>query len=78
MQSVLIMTKDDNGYHVLQFKPETEKDVNNYNLLKQFVRRQEIELNRLLTPYEIEFYLGGYWKRTSMGRKETIWIRKHC
>lgn len=58
MQSVLIMTKDDNGYHALQFKPETEKDVNNYNLLKQFVRRQEIELNRLLTPYEIEFYLG--------------------
>lgn len=57
MQSFLIMAKDDNGYHALQFQVETEKEIENFNLLKKFVKNQEIGLNRLLTPYEIEFHL---------------------
>lgn len=57
MQSFLIMAKDDNGYHALQFQAEIQHDIDNFNLLKSFVKRREIELNRLLTPYEIEFHL---------------------
>lgn len=57
MQSFLIMAKDYNGYHALQFQAETEKEIENFNLLKKFVKNQEIRLNRLLTPYEIEFHL---------------------
>ena len=57
MQSFLIMAKDDNGYHALQFQSETEKEIENFNLLKKFVKNQEIGLNRLLTTYEIEFHL---------------------
>lgn len=42
MQSVLIMTKDDNGYQALQFQAENELQFSKFNLLKQRVRNTEI------------------------------------
>lgn len=54
MQSILIMTKDDNGYQVLQFQAENELQFSQFNLLKQRVRSTEIELNRLLTADEVQ------------------------
>lgn len=54
MQSFLIMAKDDNGYHALQFQAENELQFSQFNLLKQRVRNTEIELNRLLTTDEVQ------------------------
>ena len=54
MQSVLIMTKDDNGYQAFQFQAENELQFSQFNLLKQRVRNTEIELNRLLTADEVQ------------------------
>ena len=54
MQSVLIMTKDNNGYQALQFQTENELQFSQFNLLKQRVRNTEIELNRLLTADEVQ------------------------
>lgn len=54
MQSVLIMTKDDNGYQVLRFNAENELQFSQFSLLKQRVRNTEIELNRLLTTDEVQ------------------------
>lgn len=54
MQSVLIMTKDDNSYQALQFQAENEFQFSQFNLLKQRVRNTEIELNRLLTTDEVQ------------------------
>lgn len=54
MQSVLIMTKDDNGYQALQFQAKNELQFSQFNLLKQRVRNTEIELNRLLTSDEVK------------------------
>lgn len=54
MQSFLIMAKDDNGYHALQFQAENELQSSQFNLLKQRVRNTEIELNRLLTTDEVQ------------------------
>lgn len=54
MQSFLIMAKDDNGYHALQFQAENELQFSQFNLLKQRVRNTEIELNRLLATDEVQ------------------------
>lgn len=54
MQSVLIMTKDYDNYHAIQFRAENEQKLNQLEWLKNQVRKQEIMLGRMLMPFEVQ------------------------
>ena len=57
MQSVLIMTKEYDNYHAIQFHAENEQQLNQLNQLEQLksqVRKREIMLGRMLMPFEVE------------------------
>lgn len=54
MQSVLIMTKDYDNYHAIQFHAENEQQLNRLQQLKSQVRKQEIMLGRMLMPFEVQ------------------------
>lgn len=54
MQSVLIMTKDYDNYHAIQFHAENEQQLNQLEWLKSQVRKQEIALGRMLMPFEVQ------------------------
>lgn len=54
MQSILIMTKDYDNYHAIQFYAENEQELQQLELLKSQVRKQEIMLNRMLMPFEVQ------------------------
>lgn len=54
MQSVLIMTKDYDNYHAIQFHAENEQQLNQLEWLKGQVRKQEIMLGRMLMSFEVQ------------------------
>lgn len=54
MQLILIMTKDYDNYHAIQFYAENEQELQQLELLKSQVRKQEIMLNRMLMPFEVQ------------------------
>lgn len=54
MQSVLIMAKEYDNYHAIQFHAENEQQLNQLEQLKSQVRKQEIMLGRMLMPFEVE------------------------
>lgn len=54
MQLILIMTKDYDNYHAIQFYVENEQELQQLELLKSQVRKQEIMLNRMLMPFEVQ------------------------
>lgn len=54
MKSVLIMTKDYDNYHAIQFQAENEQQLNQLEWLKSQVRKQEIALGRMLMPFEVQ------------------------
>lgn len=54
MQSFLIMTKDYDNYHAIQFHAENEQQRQQLEQLKSQVRKQEISLGRMLMPFEVQ------------------------
>jgi hypothetical protein len=48
------MTKDYDNYHAIQFYAENEQELQQLELLKSQVRKQEIMLNRMLMPFEVQ------------------------
>ena len=54
MKSILIMTKDYDNYHAIQFHAENEQQLNLLQQLKSQVRKQEIMLGRMLMQFEVQ------------------------
>lgn len=48
------MTKDYDNYHAIQFHAENEQQLQQLELLKSQVRKQEIMLGRMLMPFEVQ------------------------